>query len=297
VIDLHHARALARIPPACRRGGPGWRASAACILEATAPKPGNVHPGAAFADLSYAELVAAAVAIGPVLEAAATRPLGLTVRLAVESSRRVTRSNANLGLVLAIAPLAAVPGNASPDPALVERVLAGLTAADAAEVWAAIRLAAPGGLGTAAVHDVHDPPPADLRAAMRLAAPHDLVARLWAEGYAPLCAGLVGDLDAELAAGHSLDDAIVRAYLRQLAREPDSLIIRRHGAAAAADVSLRAAAVIALPEPRWRSAAAELDAFLRAPLRLNPGTTADLVAAALYILLSVPGRLPLPGDP
>jgi triphosphoribosyl-dephospho-CoA synthase len=297
VIDQHHARALARIPPACRRGGPGWRAAAACILEATAPKPGNVHPGAAFADLSYADLVAAAVAIGPVLDGAAARPLGLTVRLAVEASRRVTRSNANLGLVLAIAPLAAVPGTAPPDAATVERVLAGLDDSDAADVWAAIRLAAPGGLGTATTHDVHGPPPADLRAAMRLAAPHDLVARLWAEGYAPLCAGLVGDLDAELAAGHSLDDAIVRAYLRQLAREPDSLIIRRHGAAAAADVSLRAAAVIALPEPRWRSAAAELDAFLRAPLRLNPGTTADLVAAALYILLSVPGRLPLPGDP
>jgi triphosphoribosyl-dephospho-CoA synthase len=135
---------------------------------------------------------------------------------------------------------------------------------------------------------------------MRLAAPHDLVARLWAEGYAALFAGLIRDLDAELAAGESRDDAIVRAYLRQLAREPDSLIARRHGVAAAADVSARAAAVIALPEPRWRAAAADLDACLRAPRRLNPGTTADLVAAALYIQLSIPGRLPLPnlpGDP
>jgi triphosphoribosyl-dephospho-CoA synthase len=300
VNERHHPAALARIPPACRRGGRGWRAAAACILEASAPKPGNVHPGAEFADLSYAELVAAAAAIGPVMEGAAERPLGLTVRLAVEASRRVTRSNANLGLVLGLAPLAAVPGDGPPDPPAVERVLAGLSAADAAEVWTAIRLAEPGGLGTAAAHDVRGPPPGDLRAAMRLAAPRDLVARLWADGYGSLFAGPVRDLEIELTAGHALDDAIVRVHLRQLAREPDSLIARRHGGGAAAEVSARAAAVIASPEPLWRAAAADLDGWLRTPLRLNPGTTADLVGTALYILLSIPGRLPLPelsGDP
>lgn len=300
MIDHHHARSLARIPPGCRRGGPGWRAAAACILEASAPKPGNVHPGAGFAELSYGELVAAALAIGPEMDDAAARPLGATVRRAIEASRRVTRSNANLGLVLAIAPLAAVPEPGPPDPPAVERVLAGLSAADAADVWTAIRLAEPGGLGTADAHDVHGAPPEDLRAAMRLAAPRDLVARLWAEGYGSLFAGPVRDLDAELAAGRPLDDAIVRAHLRQLARDPDSLIARRHGGAVAADVSAHAAAVIALPEPHWRPAAAALDAFLRSPRRLNPGTTADLVGAALYILLSTPGRLPLPdlpGDP
>jgi triphosphoribosyl-dephospho-CoA synthetase len=35
----------------------------------------------------------------------------------------------------------------------------------------------------------------------------------------------------------------------------------------------------------WRPAAATFDHTLRFPKRVNPGTTADLMAAALYILL------------
>lgn len=278
--------ALARVPAGCPAGGPGWCAAAAGILEASAPKPGNVHPGAAFADLCHADLVNAALAVAPVFEGAAGRPVGRTVLRAVEASRGVTRSNANLGIVLAIAPLAATP---EPTAAAAETALAALGPDDAADVWRGIRLARPGGLGASARHDVHGPPPADLRDAMREAAPRDAIARLWAEGYAPLFAGAVADLDAERTRGTPAGDCVVLAFLRQLARAPDSLVARRHGAEAAAAVSARAAAVLAAGTA-WREPAAAFDRFLRAPRRLNPGTTADLVAAALYILLRDPAR-------
>lgn len=273
------AAGLARLAAASAPGSRGWCAGAACILEASAPKPGNVHPGAAFPDLAHEDLVAAAVAIAPLMERAPAAPLGHTILAAVEASGRVTRSNANLGIVLAIAPLAA----ADP-PGHVSEALARLGSADAADVWRAIALARPGGMGTSDRHDLRSPPPADLLAAMRAAAHRDQIARLWATGYTDLFAGLVADLGAEVAAGHALDDAIVRSHLCQLAREPDTLIARRHGADVAADVSRRAAAVLAAG-PDWRSAAAAFDRSLRAPRRLNPGTTADLLAAALYILL------------
>jgi len=282
---------LPGIPRDCRPGSRGWCAAVACLLEAAAPKPGNVHPGAAFADLSFADLAAAAVAIAPAVERAADRRLGATILEAVSAARDVTPSNANLGIVLAIAPLAAA---AVPRPRDVAGVLAGLGPADAADVWRAIAIARPGGLGRVARWDVADAAPDDLLAAMRLAAPRDAIARLWAEGYEDLVTGPVADLAAELAAGHTLTDAIVRSHLRQLARVPDSLIVRRHGADVAAEVSLRAAATLAAAD--WRPAAAALDASLRSPRRINPGTTADLVAAALFVLLSE-GRLaidPLP---
>ena len=47
----------------------------ACLLEATARKPGNVHPDAAFSDIDYTDFVKSAEVIAPVL--AATRELGL----------------------------------------------------------------------------------------------------------------------------------------------------------------------------------------------------------------------------
>jgi len=317
---------LARLPPSCPPRGRGWCAALACLLEATAPKPGNVHPTASFPDLAYDDLVAAALAIAPAMERAAANPLGRTILDAITASRAVTRSNANLGIVLVIAPLAAVPdrdsGSAGIVPADVEAVLSRLTAADAAQVWQAIHEARPGGMGASSRWDLADPPPVDLRAAMRHAAtngPGDQIARLWAEGYGGLFAGPVQDLGAELGASHPpagtarlsqhssgvlpnrestgvlVLDAIVRCQLRHLARVSDTLIARRHGVDVAADVSRRAAAVLAESEAGWRGAAAAFDRHLRTGRRLNPGTTADLLAAALYILLR-DGRLPAPLD-
>jgi triphosphoribosyl-dephospho-CoA synthase len=120
---------------------------------------------------------------------------------------------------------------------------------------------------------------------MRLAAPRDAIARLWTDGYASLYAGLVTDLLTALDRGLSLHDAIVDAFLGQLAREPDSLIARKHGLPVALEVSRHAASARAAPQT-----IAEFDRFLRSPRRLNPGATADLTAAALYILIR-DGRL------
>src|SRR5687767_12772288 len=80
-------------------------AQLACLLEASAPKPGNVCPGRHFADVRYEDFLASAVAIGGPFAGAAGRPLGATVRLAVEATSQWTRTNTNLGIVLLLAPL------------------------------------------------------------------------------------------------------------------------------------------------------------------------------------------------
>ena len=192
-----------------------------------------MHPGASFADLTHADLVAAAMAIAPAFELAAQRSLGRTIHDAVVAARAAADTNANLGIILLTAPLAAVPDGEPLDAAAVERVLARLEATDAADVYGAIAIARPGGLGRVDRDDVAGPPPADLRAAMRAAAERDQIARLWTEGYGPLFAGAAADLGDAVDARLPLGDAIVDCHLRQLAREPDSLIARKHGATAA----------------------------------------------------------------
>ena len=295
----------ARMPAAFPPGTRGWCVALACTLEASAPKPGNVHPLVAYPDLSHAELVAAGHAIAGVLDAAPSRRLGATIRAAVEASRSVTRSNANLGIVLAVAPLAAVPSGTGPTPAAAAEMLVALDAADARDCYAAIAMAQPGGMGSRGRWDVAEEPPADLLAAMRDAADRDQIARLWAHGYEPLFAGLVADLEHDIAAGHDIGTAIVRGFLQQLAREPDSLIARKHGRAVAAAVSARAGDVLAAGPAAWPEAVRAFERDLwtgrgfadfvpppggARPGTINPGTTADLVAAALYVLLAT-GRL------
>ena len=50
----------------------------ACLLEVSAPKPGNVSPALHFHDTRYEDFLASAAAIGPAMATSGTRPLGAT---------------------------------------------------------------------------------------------------------------------------------------------------------------------------------------------------------------------------
>src|SRR5947208_4516279 len=93
-------------PPARQAADVAAAAQLACLLEASAPKPGNVSPFASFRDATYEDFLASAAAIGPALLMAGKRSLGATIRAGVEATARWAPSNTNLGLVLLLAPLA-----------------------------------------------------------------------------------------------------------------------------------------------------------------------------------------------
>jgi triphosphoribosyl-dephospho-CoA synthase len=98
------------------------------------------------------------------------------------------------------------------------------------------------------------------------------------------------------ARGWSLNDSIVHAHIRQLAAEADSLIARKCGQRVAEQSQAMAGGVLDSGSPgdeSYHSALADFDFWLRSDgHRRNPGTTADLVAAALFVLLRE-GRLEL----
>lgn len=267
---------------------PGRLAEIACLLEVTARKPGNVHRGADFEHLHFVDFLLSAAAIAGPLDRAEAEGVGTAVLAAVESTRRVVSTNTNLGMILLLAPLAAVPIGI--DLAWgVERVLAGTTVEDASLVYRAIRLASAGGMGRADEQDVADEPTVTLREAMTLAADRDLIARQYAGGYREVLHEVLPSLKTALAEGQPLETAIVTAYLASLSRYPDSLIARKKGMSRALEVTNWAAGIITAGWPATeesRSRCAELDAWLRRrEHQLNPGTTADLVTAALFAAL------------
>src|SRR6516162_319070 len=81
----------------------------ACLFEATARKPGNVHRFQDFDDLSYPEFLLSALAAAPIVAESEQSGVGQAVLQAIQATRRVVRTNTNLGMVLLLAPLAAVP--------------------------------------------------------------------------------------------------------------------------------------------------------------------------------------------
>jgi triphosphoribosyl-dephospho-CoA synthase len=276
---------------------PGACAALACLWEATAPKPGNVYRGADFEDTSYADFLASAAVIGPVIDRVANLGVGATVLAGIEATRAaIGAKNTNLGILLLIAPLAAVPSDETLAAGVVN-VLSGFTPDDARDVFAAIRLTQPGGLGRVDEADVNlvDAPVISLRAAMQLAADRDLVARQYVSDFADVFA--TADSIATHAATLPLGDSIVRAYLELLRDHPDSLIARKCGAAMAREVSGAARSVLeclASGDDVYAAVLADFDFWLRSDgNRLNPGTSADIVAAALFVLLR-DGRLKWP---
>jgi triphosphoribosyl-dephospho-CoA synthase len=265
-------------------------AQLACVLEASAEKPGNITPRHDFADTSYEDMLRSAIALGPEIGRAGERGVGETVLAAVRATRRVAGANTNLGIALLLAPLA----RAALTGTEVTEVLDGLTVADAEAAYAAIRLASPGGLDAPVEHDVRDAPEVTLRAAMAAAAERDSIAAEYANDFAVTYGIGLPALEEGLDAGLRPRDAVVETFLRLLAELPDTLIARKRGHAAAARVSAGAARALAaggLRTDAGRAAVAELDAALRSDGNaLNPGTTADLVAAVLFVAL-LDGRL------
>ena len=264
-------------------------AQLACVLEASAEKPGNITPRHDFADTSYEDMLRSAIALGPELGRAGERSVGDTVLAAVRATRRVAGANTNLGIALLLAPLAraALLGGALRER--VEEVLDALTLDDARAAYAAIRLSGAGGMHERVEHDVRSEPVVGLREAMASAAERDSIASEYVTDYALTFDTGLPALGVALGDGLAVRDAIVELYLRLLREAPDTLIARKGGADAAARVSAGARDVLAAGGPRTAAGCRALRSF-DASLRedgnaLNPGTTADLVTATLFVAL------------
>jgi len=278
-------------PPARQAADVAAAAQLACLLEASAPKPGNVSPFASFRDTTYEDFLASAAAIGPALAAAGERSLGATIRTAIEATARWAPANTNLGLVLLLAPLARAalrPGD-QPLRARLAATLADTTVADARDAYVAIRSVAPGGLGRASEQDVAGTPTATLRDAMALARDRDAIAREYATDFESTFEVGAPGLRRALSDGLAWREAVVEVYLALLATSPDTHIARKLGSDAAVTVQRRARAALTAGGVRTmagRDATAALDRELRDEANtLNPGATADLTGAAIYVVL------------
>lgn len=259
---------------------------AACLDELDAPKPGNVHRLAPGHGMCAADFVLSARAsAGPIAERGAR--VGIRVRNAVDSTMAAAGQNTNLGIILLCAPLAAAAESSETAlrPALA-RVLDGLDQDDAADVFAAIVRANPGGLGRSARHDVRAPVTATLREAMAEAAERDRIARQYVTAYEDVFSIGLPALEAALRKGRGRRWSTLAVYLAFLASLPDSHILRKFDAATASETRREAV--------RWRDAieaAHDPESVMAGLLRwdaalksraINPGTSADLTVATLF---------------
>jgi triphosphoribosyl-dephospho-CoA synthase len=256
---------------------------ASCRDEIEAPKPGNVHTFAGGHDMEARHFLDSARVTAPTIAMPGAR-VGTRIRSAVDKTFAEVGMNTNLGILLLCAPLArAAESNRHLRPAL-SGVLRDMDAQDAADVYAAIARASPGGLGQAARYDVHDAAPASLIDAMREAAERDMIARQYVMDFADVFETGVSLI--EQMRSSKVPSIALAVYLTFLAEFPDTHIVRKHGASVAEAVMREAQAFAARVqgESGTKAFIADLlafDARLKGA-RINPGTSADLTVASLF---------------
>lgn len=255
------------------------RAQLAMVLEVSAfPKPGNVDRCHDFPDTRLEHFLASAILARPALEAAekGERGIGSLIREAVELTGGHSGGNTHFGAFILLMPLVA-GGGIEGAKSLVQQT----TVDDALEFYQAF--------GKTRVRvipghelDVNDPASLQeirekgmtLYDLMLYSAPRDMVAREWVSGFQMSRRG--ADLLHAAGCGRQ---GIVQAYLSLLALEPDTFIIKKHGAEVAGMTMRRARQVL--------EGVRDLQAFDQECIKMgiNPGSTADIIIASLYIAL------------
>jgi triphosphoribosyl-dephospho-CoA synthase len=271
--------------------GPSILAQVACIWEVCARKVGNVHPGAQFIGVEFTDFLISGAVLGDALRMFRRRagdpPLvGDYVYWSV--AKGWVGSNTNLGIALLLAPLVDSDPTWDYRKSVAEELLS-LRRHDASRVYSAIRDANPAGLGDSPEQDVKDEPTVTLLEAMKLAADRDMIARQYSNGFADVFDFGVPAFLAAFERYGCVEAAIIDSQLQWLAKYPDSLIARKNGETVAEVVRSLAADVLekgGIATAKGRRAGVALDRHLRSVgNKLNPGTTADLITACLFVAL------------
>lgn len=261
----------------------------ACEQEVMAPKPGNVNCFSDGHNMAVQDFIRSASAIAPVM-AQPRLSVGQRILQAVEATRKVVDCNTNLGIVLLFAPLCSAIEHCerfAQLPAALSAVLAQLTLDDARQCYQAIRLAEAGGLGSSAEQDINKEPSVTLLSAMELARDRDQIALQYVSNFNTLWQVGLPALTNSLNSGESVEWATAFAYLKLLSDAPDSLICRKQNREIATAVTNKAKQLVFQmnKNSKLNTYSAQLTAWdieLKQK-SINPGTTADLVAATLLL--------------
>jgi triphosphoribosyl-dephospho-CoA synthase len=314
VTERDHSAAEKCPSGTTRSRTPVENAELALLLElAGTPKPGNVDRQREYPDLRFEHFLAGAVGARKGLALAAEgAPLGEAFEQAVAGMARQEGGNTQFGCLLLIVPLVSARGGERLTREGASDAVAGTTVEDATDFYRAFdhvnvavrepaeQQAADERLGADSATPTDDRPaePAEIAAeldvtrgseaipavrergltlldVMEASADHDGNAREWTKGF-PRTFEVAARLHKDQGPA---PDRVARAFLEQLAHEPDSLVATQHGPAVAEQVQTRAAAV-----GRDLDAAEQFAAELIED-GINPGTTADVVAAGTYVAL------------
>jgi len=261
----------------------------ACEKEVQSPKPGNVNSLSGAHNMQVDDFIKSAHAIAPALTTKSAS-VGQRILLAIQATQNVVDCNTNLGIVLLFAPLCIAIDHAENFGQLRKQLaitLESLTIQDAEDCYQAIRLANAGSLGKENNQDINSTPTVTLLQAMEIARNHDSIAAQYINNYHEIFEVWLPKLTDAIICGETVEWATTFAYLYILSSTHDTLICRKQGKEIAESVSSKAKYFIRKTKENNRLSGfsteiSDWDQELKRDA-INPGTTADLIAATLLL--------------
>ncbi|MFZ2410119.1 MAG: triphosphoribosyl-dephospho-CoA synthase [Candidatus Methanoperedens sp.] len=272
-------------------------AQLAMILEVSAtPKPGNIDRDHNYTDTRFEHFLASAVGVYPILEKAARSKsgVGALIREAVaESGKWQKGGNTHFGAFLLLIPLVMAAGRCAKITSLqwhARRVLRETTVEDAVEFYMAFSEAKVKvkpvndlDLGDTASIDKIKAQGLTLYDLMKISCSYDMIAEEWVMGFRKTfdCAGSIQEMVEE----KGINDAVVHTFMFNLAFHKDTFIQTKFDSKKAEEVSLRAEEIFekSLLEDVMDDIKTFDDELLSEGI--NPGSTADIIIAGLFVSL------------
>ena len=263
------------------------------------PKPGNVHRTRDYDDMEFEDFVISGIVIGDTIREACSDvdvenpKLGKYILQAVTETDKWIKNNTNLGIVMMTTPIAVAAAISDSFDAIRENVkvvMANTSVDDACDLYDAINIADAGGMGDQDEYDVSSGNAKnELRQnnqtmydVLKISAPWDMLAR-----------EMTSDMPAVFEIGYPTynklvlekpkNEACVLTFLTILSQVPDTLISRKYGSDDALKVSMMTRDLLNIKdEPDFADKLKEFDDYLFNN-KYNPGTTADLTAASIFV--------------
>jgi triphosphoribosyl-dephospho-CoA synthase len=269
----------------------------ACCLEVSSFKPGNVHRNKDYDDIKYHHFLNSGVAFGDIIYKASKDPqnIGQYIKLAVIESKKWSPSNANLGIIMLHTPIATTTGqmeefNINTLKKEIKNTVKNTTTDDAIAVYDAIEIAMPN------INPPKEGPDAQKNDAkqelreknltlydvFKISSSWDSISYEWTKGFNISFEGYYL-LNKYYKQYNNINLATTKTFLNILSNHPDTLIARKKDENTSKMVSDKAKEVL---NNFNEESLLKFDKFLsNEGNKLNPGTTADLIASSLMIFL------------
>jgi triphosphoribosyl-dephospho-CoA synthase len=263
----------------------------ACKLDVFSIKPGNVFIDKPAYGMTHKDFLQSSMACSDII-CEHNKDIGVKILECVKASVDVVGCNTNLGIILLCVPIVEaiyLDKELKFKQNNLKKIIDSIDVKQTKSIYKAINIAKAGGMGSKDKFDLNHnkAPDFTFKEAMNFASSYDYIASEYNTNFSNIINKISINWRNYFKFMNNAECATTATFLKLISSNPDSLIARKHDIDKAKEVSLKfkplAEEYCSLKNPNiLNNKLLLLDAELKIQ-GLNPGTTADVVVASIFI--------------